>query len=450
MNIWRGADIAQIFGVEDEGLVQNGVFCLSTPFGPAAPSVYRGDVRFLQWLGAELPSITTRLGRLGLSRLLPTPAGQYYANLGGEYVLLATLETGPICDVHNAFELFTVSVGLAHVHAQDVGGITSSSPDWSTYYQAQRDKLEQIRPPDLSRRARAAWALLEESWQLCIDEAVSLLADIPREARATCLTLGLKSFSDFIYLPDLHRVHYNPIANCRLDSPAVDIARLLLSASGDVRVIHNMLLSYQRVREIPPVEGQEILAHLWFPHEIDLQVLGEQGANTLSVQRHYNLLRDKIAMIAEVEDLLSPFEQGENNEEETEVLSMAKRQSREARTNPVTLTTAGEEDNILTQEQVELVEPAGDGEPVNVSQPQEVPEPAPEVAEEETVPRINLEAKREVKPIVWGPFPKPLGAADDEDDEEDNIAVEQEPLSEEVSSEEPDASIETEPQPDIC
>ena len=196
MNIWCGADIAQIFGVEDEGLVQNGVFCLSTPFGPAAPSVYRGDVRFLQWLGAELPSITTRLGRLGLSRLLPTPAGQYYANLGGEYVLLATLEQGRLrCP--RAFELL-LSLLAWPCPCTRCGGITSSSPG-GQHYQAQRDKLEQIRR-QIYLGERGLPGFVGGSWRLCIDEAVGLLADMPREARATCLTLGLKSFSDFIYL----------------------------------------------------------------------------------------------------------------------------------------------------------------------------------------------------------------------------------------------------------
>lgn len=414
MSTWRGADIAKAFGVVDQGLVLNGAFCLNTPFGLATPSLYRGDLNFLQWLGLELPQIITRLGRLGLSRLIQAPTGDYYAKIDDEYVLLSTLETGPSCDPRNAFELFTVAAGLAHVHQQSLGIDVGRTPDWLTYYQSQRDKLEQLRPANLPRRALVAWSYLEETWRLCVEEAANLLDSLKGKPQAACLTLGLQSFADFVYLADRHQVHYNSVADCHVDSPAIDIARLLAAAGGEIRVANNILLAYQRVRPLSPHEGKELLAHLWFPHEVDLSLLTDQSANPLSLQRACNSLRDKIGMISELEDILSPPAEEIEVLREKEVLAVSKKRvnAPDVAENP-SMDCAAEPTLLVPEPEATDSEIVASGQvenpPVTIEETGSPEEGEQQIVETE-LPRIHMEAITNKRATVWGPFPRPLGA----------------------------------------
>lgn len=404
MSIWRGYDIAEAFGIADEGLVLHGVFCLNTPFGLATPSLYRGNLNFLQWLGAALPQINTRLGRLGVSRLVKAPSGHYYANIADDIVILSTLEAGPSCDPRNAFELFTVAAGVAHVHQQPVQAVSGSAPDWLTYYQAQADKLAQLRPPNLPKRSLAAWTHLEETWRLCVEEAINVLDELKQVPKETCLTLGLNSFSDFVYLADRHQVHYNSVANCHLGSPVIDIARLVISASGETRIAHNMLLSYQRVRELSQQERKELLAHLWFPHELDLTLLADSSANPLHLQRASNMLQEKIGMISELEDiLLTPSNEETEVQNEKEVLVVSRKKA-----NVPTVAAPELEIEKSETSEMEVVEQVE-------TQPEVVAECAEEQVEEQQdvqdeTPVINMTATTKKQATVWGPFPPPLGA----------------------------------------
>ncbi|HHW98233.1 MAG TPA: hypothetical protein GX738_01230 [Firmicutes bacterium] len=400
MSTWRGSDIAKAFGISDEGMVLNGVFCLNTPLGLATPSVYRGDLDFLQWLGAQLPQINTQLGRLSLSRLLKAPSGQFYAKIGQETVILSTLETGPSCDPRNAFELFTVAAGLAHVHQQrvEVGG---TAPDWLKYYQAQRDKLAQLAPPNLPKRASAAWANLEEVWRLCAEEAINLLKKLKDLPRASCLALGLQSFSDFVYLADRHQVHYNLVAKCHLDSPAVDMARLVSAAGSETRIAHNMILSYQRVRKLTDEECREFFAHLWFPHEVELEVFSDVSVNPLRLQRARTVLQEKIGMISELEDILLPPADEVDGQREKEVVTV----------NEKKVTPAQMDEPELQLEPV-LEEPVAEPEvEMEVSPEPIVDNDKPQEVEQDEV-RINMTATTPKRTTVWGPFPAPLNKAE--------------------------------------
>jgi len=392
MSTWRGRDIANAFGISDEGMVLNGVFCLNTPFGLATPSVYRGDLDFLQWLGTQVPQINTRLGRLSLSRLLTAPSGRFYAEVGGETVLLSVLETGPSCDPRNAFELFTVAAGLAHVHQQEVG-VAGAAPDWLKYYQMQRDKLAQLTPTNLPKRALIAWANLEETWRLCAEEAINLLSQLRDMARELCLVLGLQSFSDFVYLADRHQVHYNLVVRCHLDSPAVDLARLVASAGSEGRIAHNMLLSYQRVRRLTKGECQELFAHLWFPHEVDLAIFSDPTVTPLRLQRACHLLQEKIGMISELEDILLPTAEEPSGQREREVLTVNEKKVEPAQIDAVEL-----------QLEPVLDEPLAAAETAEEAMPAV---PAEQEAKREEV-QINMIAATTRRASVWGPFPAPL------------------------------------------
>ncbi|NLW16961.1 MAG: hypothetical protein GX033_04850 [Firmicutes bacterium] len=415
MSTWRGSDIAKSFGIQEDGMVLNGVFCFNTPFGLATPSIYRGDLDFLQWLGGELHHINTRLGRLSLSLLLRAPTGYYYGEVDGEKVLLATLETGPSCDPRNAFELFTVAVGLAHVHEQQVS-VAGEGPDWLAYYQTQRDKLLQLKPPNLSKRALVAWANLEETWRLCVEESINLLTMLKGRPRKTCLVLGLQSFTDFVYLPDRHQVHYNLVANCHLDSPARDLAKLVAAAGGETRIANNMLLSYQRVREISREEWKEFFAHLWFPHEVELGIFSDPSVNPLRLQQASNLLQAKIGMISELEDLVLPPIYGVDEEEEKEALTVNKK---EIEPTPIELEPVWEEavneatEPVADQPEVPEVESQAEAPTVDDQSPvpgEEGMEQEAEIEEPQEDVRINMTATTSQQPSVWRPFPPPLGA----------------------------------------
>ena len=409
MSIWRGYDIADAFGVADEGLVLHGAFCLNTPLGYATPSLYRGNPDFLEWLGSEIPRINTRLGRLSISRLLEAKTGRYYTSIADDMVILSTLESGPSCDPHNAFELFTVAAGVAHVHQQLVPAIGNIAFDWLAYYQAQADKLRQLRPESLSKRAHVAWSNLEETWRLCVEEAIDMLNSLKSKPTSPkpCLVLGLQSFSDFVYLADRHQVHYNSVANCHFGSPTIDIARLIISASGETRIAHNMLLSYQRVRELSENECKEILAHLWFPHELDLESLADCPINTLILQRAANQLQEKIGMISELEDILLTPEEEPEVMSEKEVLDVAKKPERtpakKEQQEVLEVVTTPEPKAEVEQQVVEQTV----GEELEVKQVEE-----PEAAKAEA-PLISVTATAKKKATVWGPFPTPLGEVAD-------------------------------------
>lgn len=408
---WRGNDIARAFTIPEEGSVLNGVFCLNTELGLATPSLYRGDLQFLQWLGTELPQMSSRLGRLSLSRLLSTPAGRYYAELDGEHVILSTWENGPTCDPHNTFELFTIAAGLAHVHEHTISERIAQSPNWLAYYRSQQDKVNALNLPTLNKRAQSAWTLLADTWRLCVEEAVNLLVESEDLPSRPCVTLGLDGFNDFIYLADRHYVHFNQIAGCRIDSAAVDIAKLLISAAGDTRIASNILLCYQRVRQISPREGKELLAHLWYPHGIDLPALAEGAVNPLSSQRAYNDLLDKIAIISELEDVLPAANVHVGLRQEEEVLLVSKKDKVKVEKNlenlPADCVDSPQEDTEVMMDEPIVIEVAA--EEISREESKTEPDDAIEVTGDAPT-RIRIETTT-TKPLpVWGPFPQSLNA----------------------------------------
>lgn len=403
MQPWLELDLRQYYDLADEQEgEENGLFCRLPSSERAVPLLYQGDPAFLQWLGAQLVDLEGKLGRLRLSRLVTTLDGKYYAQSNDQVAILTTVEAGPTCDAHNTFELFTIAAGLAHVHSLTQGVAWGSRKDWSSYYQSLQEKLEQLEPPVLPRKVISAWTILEETWRLCLEQASTLSAALSDSASITALVLGAQTFADFVYLPDLHCVHYNQVASCRIDSPAIELARLM-AATGEVKLAENLLLSYQRVRQISPAEGREILAHLWFPREIELMQLYSQQLNALSIRRFYGMLQAKIALISELEELLLTVEEADGSEKE--VFDMAHR--KEPNVDSVSKT-----DILTVADRVGLE----NNQPIGISKTEEreVLEPraknADQVMLSDEQPKISLDAKKETRPLVWKPFPRPIGA----------------------------------------
>ena len=304
--VWRDSQISKAYGLLDQGGVTDGEFYLSTPIGLAAPSFYQGDPAFLERLGPRLMGLQGKLGRLSVSRILATTTGCYSQRSGGEVVLLSTWERGPACDPHNNFELFTVLAGLAHFHRVTSQAEMGTMPNWRAFYSRLRTELPNVKHPNLNKRALTYWEGLVETWRICLDEGLDILGKIAQSDLTPSLVLGVQSFNDFVYLADLHMVHYNPVARCHWNSPVVDVAMLLLSTEGDVRLAKNMLLSYEKVRNLSLAEKQLVLAYLWFPREVTLAELQAPELNILGIKRMQSLLELKIGLISDIEELLLP------------------------------------------------------------------------------------------------------------------------------------------------
>lgn len=304
--VWRELKIARAYGLSDQGEVINGEYLQRTQAGLASPSFYQGDPAFLQWLGGQLMALPGQLSRLTLSQLLATLDGRYSLATPAGRVLLASWEPGPACDPHNNFELFTVLAGVAHLHQRTERPDAAIASQWTGKLNQLRNELQTVQPPNLHKRALSYWHNLLDTWRVCLEEAQVLLSRAASARLSTSLVLGLQSFSDFVYLADVHMVHYNPVGRCHWDSPMVDLAMLLLSSEGDHRLAESMLLSYEKVRPLSAAEKQLALALLWYPREISLTELQTPDLNILNIRRLQGLLELKIGLISELEELLLP------------------------------------------------------------------------------------------------------------------------------------------------
>ncbi|MGI6343592.1 MAG: hypothetical protein ACOX18_00800 [Bacillota bacterium] len=384
--------IAEAYGLPSSVEQIGGTICLRSHLGPAVPSLHSGGEELWQWLGSWLATMPGQLGRLSLSRLVPTPTGQYAVSLNGEQVVLSTWEMGPACDPYNIFECFSVLTGVAHVHRLTQGNAASPGPDWISRYRERRQRALQIIPPPLGRRERAVWERLLSTWVQCANESLSLLAQAQAMGQTTTLVLGIESFADFIYLAEAHMVHYNRVPACRFDSPAVDIVNLLQSCQGDQELAERMILSYEKTRPLEPAERKETMAHLWFPQPVRLGRLSAADFTLQTLRRLLSELESRIALISNLEELLLPEEpETELLTRKEDVLDMSEKRSRETR-----------------QPAAEPVQPVV----VPEVEPSVEPEPTPTAPAETEGPVIRMEKKEvERKPLVWGPFPRPLGAS---------------------------------------
>ncbi|MGI6357634.1 MAG: hypothetical protein ACOX2K_02885 [Bacillota bacterium] len=441
-------ELAKAYGLLDQGEVVGGEFCFSTPIGLAKPSIWRGDFAFLERLGGLLLDYAGKLGKLSLSRLLPTLEGKYSFKTEEAAIILSSWETGPACDTHNGFELFTVLAGVAHWHQLTSRPGRQLLSKWRQQYQRLLDSLSQAQPPDLHKRTLNYWEGLVELWSNCLRQGLAILDDVDPEQLQACLTLGIHSFDDFVYLADVHRVHYNPIYRSHWNLPASDLTGLLACCEGDLRIAENMLLSYTKVRPLPLVEKRLVLADLWYPRGLSLEDLLAPGLSILAIRRMQTILERRMALVADLEVLLLPEETADIFEYEDKQPPMA------AKAQPVAgaavasapeSVAVGQAPNPMHSqgapimgddhrqgregtpgEQVELIptvapqREAQSAEEVkamneekdkkDLQQQTEVTESVEEAALAQSSEPESSEAKPVKKVLVWKPFPRPLYA----------------------------------------
>lgn len=437
LGVWSKGEVVRAYGLPEQSREQAEAGLVSTAFGLARPVLYQDNQEFLHSLVPLLTSSAGKLGRLSLSQVLSTRSGQYTLARDDQTLCLATWETGPVCDPHNTFELFTVLAGVAHWH-QLTGRPGHQVLDaWQERYQGLLQESTQLsRHPDLNKRALRYWEDLLDTWRNCIKEGLALISQVKGSELAACVSLGVESFADFIYLPGLHRVHYNWVDRCRVGLPTEDLAALLGSCEGDLQVMESMLLSYTKVRSLSLSERKLVLAELWLPGEISLENLQAPNLNILALRRMQAALERRMTLVSDLEDVLclpaadhdcadsgSELAREEDNAEE--VLIVAQRGTRNAsrkatseearpslsaeaidsgqvgsgpdlitiaRDQSKTETRAVEEEKPMDEEKVQV-----EAEEVAVT-----PETADSVAE--------ASARPTKKVMVWKPFPRPLNA----------------------------------------
>lgn len=443
LEVWRFGDIAKAYGLPDQGEACAGEFRLATPFGQARPTLYQGDSEILERLGPLLADSRGKLGKLTLSRMLATSSGRYSLASGGSLMVLSTWEAGPVCDTHNTFELFTIMAGVAHWHqltCQPGREVLQSRQQ--RYESLLLESLRTTKHPDLSKRSLRYWEELMDTWRNCIREGLALLNQVSAADLFSCVLLGIESFQDFVYLSDMHQVHYNRVDRCHVGLPTDDLTALLRACEGDLRIAESMLLSYTKVRSLSSAEQQLILAELWFPIELTLDELLSPNLNILALRRMQGLLEQKMALISDLEELLylpaldrelDALEQdmSEYFDQEKEAAAVATRTTRnmqragtavsvnksqpndssslEAEPTERGLGLEHSEPSIAVEDlptaQAEAVEEAKSMDEERTPLEQEQGTALSTAADSETV-----ETAATKKALVWKPFPRPLNA----------------------------------------
>ncbi len=421
-------ELVRAYGLLDQGELVGGEFCFTTPIGLAKPSIWRGDPAFLERLGDLLLESTGKLGKLSLSRLLPTVDKTYSFQADGAAVILSTWETGPSCDTHNGFELFTILAGVAHWHQLTSRPGNRFLVKWRQQYQQLLDSLSSIQHPALNKRALSYWEGLVDMWRNCLRQGLAILDEIDPEQLQSCLALGVHGFDDFVYLADVHRVHFNPVYRSHWNLPAVDLTALIECCEGDLRIAANMLLSYTKVRALNDAEKKLILADLWYPRGLTVEELLFPGMSILAIRRLQAALEQRMVLIADLEELLSPEAEAMGQLQLSPAPADGARQPQVRATMPdeleeLTPTVAPEleaqsvqEVKTMSEEKgKELLEQVESEETVEMEEQSSVPETEQELTEMRPAKKV----------LVWKPFPRPLNAQEEEKIEVEEEAVEQ-------------------------
>jgi len=470
LEIWSPDEIVKAYGLPEQRLDQGEDGCVQTPFGLARPFLYPGNPELLQRMGPLLANLGGKLGRLSLSRLLITVSGQYLLTHDDRTLLVSTWESGPACDIHNTFELFTILAGVAHWHHLTSQPGRQVLDDLKEQYAAiLAESLQLTRHPDLNKRALRYWEELMETWRNCIQEGLAVVSQVDGCEFSSCFSLGVNDFSDFVYLADLHRVHYNRVDRCRVGLPTEDLTALLKASEGDLQVMESMLLSYTKVRNLSLAEQKLILAELWFPDEVSLEDLQSPSLNILALRRMQGALERRMALVSDLEEVLCLPEAGQSLvgqsseaagevDDHEEVQTVAQRGPKggsrrvvdvDDRKPPVSqeAAEAGQIDSASSLPQAEL-EATPKERPAAITQAMEEVEPmeeeklqveqedvavAPDAAEVE-----EAAAKPAKKVMVWKPFPRPLNAPPEP-------PVVEQPVEQVEPEEEPVSSEEQEP-----
>lgn len=397
------AEIALLYGLKPESHLVDKECCLNTRNGLAAVHLYVGAARDIIWVGSCLDELAKR-GVKGLSSLLRTNTGELVAHVSKHQVFLTNYVPGAACDAANTFEVRAIGRLLGDVHraSEDIlyfypqpeGRV---SPPWhlgarerTAYWQLAVHKYRQ------AARGEALRQLLNDA-----EESLTSLEELERLYDGqSVISFAHLRFSKFVYVSEGHSVHLNYAHDSFVEPNYVGLAELLLDSGYTGDTCLHLLSAYQAVHPVSDIEWQMLFAYLTYPHEwaqeLDDMTRGRpllKGPATLEqLQRKREWL-----------DWLS------------EHLVIAKRMEKGG----FVLKSEDKRPEVVPVE-VETV-------PV-VEQSDEETEGKVEVEQEQTLEAVEPqpEAEKPKASIVWKPFPRPLGAKQDEPLDEEPTTIDEE------------------------
>lgn len=384
------AEISTLYGLKAESHLVDKECCLTTPEGLAAVHVYVGATADITWVGSCLDELNKR-GVKGLGSLLRTNTGELVVNVSKHQVFLTKYVPGAACDAANTFEVRAVGRLLGDVHraSEDILYFCPQpegrlSPIWclgarerAAYWQLAVHKYRQ------AARGEALRQLLNDAEEsLASLEELAQIYDSPSVISFTHLT-----FEKFVYVSEAHTVHLNCAHDCFVEPNYIALAELLLDTGYRGDTCLHLLAAYQASHPISDIEWHMLFAYLKYPHEwaqeLDDMTRGRpllKGPTTLEqLQRK----REWLDWLSEHLVVIKRMEKGG---------CILKIEDKHPEVVPVVADTARVEEQV----EVEAVRE---------------PEVVTDLVEEVELP---VEVEKPRASIVWKPFPRPLGAKQEE------------------------------------
>ena len=401
------AEISTLYGLKPESHLVDKECCLTTRDGLAAVHLYVGAASDIIWVGSCLDELTKR-GIKGLGSVLQTNTGEMVAYVSKHQVFLTNYVPGASCDATNTFEVRAIGRLLGDVHraSEDILYFCPQpegrvSPPWrlgarerAAYWQLAVHKYRQ------AARGEALRQLLSDA-----EESLASLEELERIYDGPpVISFAHLTFQKFVYVSQGHTVHLNYAHDCFVEPNYISLAELLLDTGYTGDTCLHLLAAYQAVHPISDLEWQMLFAYLAYPHEwaqeLDDMTRGRpllKGPTTLEqLQRK----REWLDWLSEHLVMVKRMEKGG---------CVLKSEDKRPEVVPVVLEKAPE---------VEQVEE-------EVSQEVEVPEEQVEEVEE-----LQPEIEKPKASIIWKPFPRPLGAKQEEPPVEEPVVTEDEEMPE--------------------
>ena len=395
------AEIATLYGLKAESHLVDKECCLTTSEGLAAVHVYVGAASDIAWVGSCLDELSKR-GVKGLGTLLRTNTDELVAHVSSHQVFLTTYVPGAACDAANIFEVRAIGRLLGDVHraSEDIlyfspqpeGRVSSAwrlgARERAAYWQLAVRKYRQ------AARGEALRQLLNDA-----EESLQSLEQLERIYDGqSVISFAHLTFGKFVYVSEGHTVHLNSAHDCFVEPNYISLAELLLDSGYQGDTCLHLLAAYQAVHPISDIEWQMLFAFLLYPHEwaqeLDHMTRGRpllKGPTTLDqLQRKHewlDWLSEHLAIVKRMEKGGCVLKSEDKHPEVVPVV---------VETEPVAVET----------------------DPVEEPQVAEVtPMVEPVVVEETSKPKAS---------IVWKPFPRPLGAKEEETEADEPMLEDEE------------------------
>jgi len=385
------AEISTLYGLKPKSHLVDKECCLITREGLAAVHLYVGAACDIVWVGSCLDELAKR-GVKGLGSLLRTNTGDLVVNISKNQVFLTNYVRGAACDAANTFEVRAIGRLLGHVHraSEDILYFCPQpegrvSPLWrlgarerAAYWQLAVHKYRQ------AARGEALRQLLNEA-----EESLSSLEELERIYDGQpVISFAHLSFGKFVYVSEGHTVHLNYAHDCFVEANYIGLAELLLDSGYTGDTCLHLLAAYQAVHPMSDIECQMLFAYLTYPHEwaqeLDDMTRGRPLLKGLTTLEQLQRKREWLDWLSE--HLVIAKRMGKGGCE-------LKSEDKRLDVVPVVV------------EETPVAEQGGEG---KVDEVEVLQEQLGEI--EELQPKV----RKPKASIVWKPFPRPLGANQEE------------------------------------